>query len=44
MRSKGWAIIAVTVLGSAQAQATCYFVFDRNDNMIYREHAAARST
>jgi len=36
MQSKGWAIIAVTVLGSAQAQATCFQVFDRNDNMIYR--------
>jgi len=32
------AILAATALGAAQvpAQATCFFVFDRGDNTIYR--------
>lgn len=42
MRSNGWAILAVTALGATQApvQATCFQVFDRNDNMIYRSTQA----
>ena len=38
MRSRWYAILAAAALGAAQApaQATCYFVLDRNDNTIYR--------
>src|SRR5262245_15790461 len=42
MRSTGWAILAATAIAAAQgpAQATCFMVFDRNDNLIYRSTQA----
>ncbi len=38
MRSPWYAILVAAALGAAQApaQATCFFVFDRGDNTIYR--------
>jgi len=38
MRSRWYAVLAAAALGAAPAlaQATCYFVLDRNDNTIYR--------
>jgi len=41
MRST-WPILAAVMLGAAQApaQATCFLVFDRNDNLIYRSQQA----
>ena len=42
MRSTGWAILAASAIGAAQApaQATCFMVFDRNDNLVYRSTQA----
>jgi hypothetical protein len=42
MRSTWPAVLAAVILGAAfkPAQATCFLVFDRNDNLIYRSQQA----